>query len=138
MHACNLCWCSVAKSCLTLYHPMDCSTLGSPPLLFPRVCSNSYPLSQWCYATISSSAAPFSFCLQSFPTSGFFPTSQLFISGGQSVETSVLPVNIQSWFPLGSTGLITLQSKEPLIESCEVFHYTCVIDNSNSTFYFIE
>ena len=130
MHACNLCWCSVAKSCPALYHPMDCSTLGSPPLLFPRVCSNSYPLSQWCYATMSSSAAPFSFCFQSFPT------SQLFISGGQSVETSVPPVNIQSWFPLGLTGLITLQSKELLIESCEVFHYTCVIDNSNSTFSF--
>ena len=81
----------------------------------PEVCSNSCPLVQWCYLTISSSAALFSFCLQSFPTSGSFPVSPLFASGGQrigaSVSTSVLPVNIQSWIPSGLTGLISLLSK---------------------------
>ena len=78
-------------------------------------CSNSCPLSQWCYPTISSSAALFSFCLQSFPASGSFPMSWLFTSGGQSIGVSalasVLPMNIQDWFPLGGTGWISLQSK---------------------------
>ena len=100
---------------------MDCSIPGSPcPSLSPRVCSNSFLLSQWCYLTISSSAAHF-FCIQSFPASGSFPMSQLFASGGKSIEasTSVLPMNIQSWFPLGLTGLISLQFKcfSPQFES---------------------
>ena len=81
--------------------------------LFPRVCSNSYPLSQWRYLTISSSATLFSFCPQSFPASGSFPVSRLFASGGQSIgasaSASVLPMNIQGWYPLGWTGLISLQ-----------------------------
>ena len=70
------------------------------------------PLSQWCYLTISSSD-PFSFCLQSFPASGSFLMSWLFPSGGQSIgaSASVLPLNVQGWFPLGLTGLISLQSK---------------------------
>ena len=66
--------------------------------------------------TISFSVSLFSFCLQSFPASGSFPMSQLFVSGGQSIGASALafslPVNIQDWFPLGLTGLISLQSKE--------------------------
>ena len=82
----------------------------------PGVYSNSCPLSRWCHPTISSSVVPFSFCLQSFPASGSFPMSQLFASGGQSIgvsaSTSVLPMNIQDWFPLGWTGWISLQSKE--------------------------
>ena len=81
----------------------------------PRVCSNSCPLSWWCYLTISPSAALLSFCLQSFPASGSFPMSYLFPSGSQSSRTSalasVLPMNIQGWFPLRLTGLISLQSK---------------------------
>ena len=79
----------------------------------PGACSNSYPLSRWCHPTISSSLVPFSFCLQSFPESGSVPVSQFFASGGQSVgaSASVLPVNIQDWFPLGWTGCIPLQSK---------------------------
>ena len=79
----------------------------------PRACSNSCPLCRWCHPTISSSVAPFSSCPQSFPASGSSPVSQLFTSGGQSIEasTSVLPVNIQDWFPLGLTGWISLQSK---------------------------
>ena len=85
------------------------------PSLSPRVCSNSCPLSQWCHPTISSSVAPFSSCPQSFSPSGSFSISWLFASGGQSIETSpsasVLPMNIQDWFPLGLTGLIFLMSK---------------------------
>ena len=78
----------------------------------PRACSNSHPLSRWCYP-ISSSVIPFSSCLQSFPSSGSFQMSLLFASGGQNIGTSasVLPMNIQGWFPLGLTGLISLQSK---------------------------
>ena len=85
------------------------------PPLSPRVCSNSCPLSQWCYPTISSSVVPFSSCPQSFPASGSFPMSQFLPSGGQCIGTlasaSVLPMNIQGWFSLGWTGLISLQSK---------------------------
>ena len=81
----------------------------------PRNCSNSYPSSRWCHPTISSSVVPFTSCLQSFPASGSFPMSQLFASGvqriGVSASTSVLPMNIQNWFPLGWTGWISLQSK---------------------------
>ena len=79
----------------------------------PGACSNSC-LSQWCHPTISSSVIPFSSCLQSFPASGSFPMSQFFVSGGQSIgaSASVLPMSIQDWFPLGLTGLISLQSKE--------------------------
>ena len=110
-----VCVCSVTKPCLTLCVPMDCSILGFPVLQSPRVCSNSCPLNQWCYLTISSSASPFPFCLQSFPVSGSFSKSWLFASGGHSIGTSasasVLPMNIQGWFPLGLTCLISLQTK---------------------------
>ena len=88
------------------------ATLWTSPT--PRACSNSSPLSQWCHPTISSSVVPFSSCPQSFPASGSFPISQFFTSGGQSIgvsaSASVLPMNIQDWFPLGLTGLISLQS----------------------------
>ena len=81
----------------------------------PKACSNSCPSTWWCHPTISSSVIPFSSCLQSFPASGSFPVSQLFISGGQSTgasaSASVLPMNIQGWFPLELTGLISLRSK---------------------------
>ena len=85
------------------------------PLPSPRACSNSCPLSQRCHPTISSSAIPFSSRLQSFPASGSFPVSEFFALGGQSIgasaSASVLPMNIQDWFPLGCTGWISLQSK---------------------------
>ena len=87
------------------------------PCLSPTlgVYSNSYPLSQWCFPTSSSSVGPFSSHLQSFPVSGPFPMSQFFPSGGQSIvvsaSASVLPMNMQDWFPLGLTGLISLKSK---------------------------
>ena len=81
----------------------------------PGANSNSRPLSWWCHPTISSSIIPFSSCLQSFPEFGYFPMSQFFTSGGQSfrvsASASVLPMNIQDWFPLGWTGWISLQSK---------------------------
>ena len=85
------------------------------PPLSPRVCSDSCPLSWWCYLTISSSATPFSFSFWSFPASGSFPMELAFTWGGQSIRASasasVLPVNIQGWFPLRLTSLIFLQSK---------------------------
>ena len=81
----------------------------------PGVYSNSCQLSQWCHPTISSSVVPFSSHLQSFPASGSFQMSHLFALGGQSIRVSasasVLPVNIQDWFPLGWTGWISLQSQ---------------------------
>ena len=79
----------------------------------PGDCSDSRPLSWWCHPIITSSVIPFSSCLQSFQASESFPMSQFFSSGGQSIgaSASVLPMNIQDWFPLGLTGLISLQSK---------------------------
>ena len=83
--------------------------------LSPGSCSNLCSLIRWCYLNFSSSAAPFSSCLQSFSALGYFPISRLFTSGGPSIGPSasalVLPMNIQDWFPLGLTYLISLQSK---------------------------
>ena len=85
------------------------------PSLSLAACSDSCPLRRWCYLTISFSLALFSSCLQSFPASGSFLRSHLFASGGQSIgasaSPSVLQMNIQTWFPLGLTGLISMQSK---------------------------
>jgi len=103
---------SVTQLCPTLCDALYCSTPGLP------VHHNSWSLlklmpSRWCHLT--SSMVPFSSSLQSFPASGSFPTSQFFTSGAQSIGasalTSVHPMNIQDWFPLGLAGLITLQSK---------------------------
>ena len=145
------CCCLVAKSCLTLCDPVDWGTRLPCPLLSPGICSNSCPLSQWCYLTISSSATLFtcqrpprsSMIYQSllkfmstesvmlsnhlilccpvlllpsvFPSIRVFSRSWLFASGGQSIGASVwasvLQMNIQGWFPLGLTGLISLKSK---------------------------
>ena len=81
----------------------------------PRVYSNSCPLSWWCHPIMSSSVIPFSCRLQCFPASGSFPVSQFFTSGGQSIRVStsasVLPMNVQDWFSLGWTGLISFLSK---------------------------
>ena len=86
------------------------------PSLSPRVCSGSCPLKQWYHLTILSSIAPFSLCSQYFPVSGSFPMSQIFPSGDQSIgasaSASVLPMNIQGWFPLGLTSLTSLLSQE--------------------------
>ena len=90
-------------------HELQHTRLLCPPLS-SRVCSNSCPLSRRSYLSTSSAAAFFSFCLQSFPATGSFPMSWLFTSGGQTIGASasatVLPVNIQGWFPLGLTDLI--------------------------------
>ena len=84
------------------------------PSPIPEAYSNSCPLSQWCHPTISS-VVTFSSCLQSFPASGSFQMSHFFTSGGQSIRdsasASVLPMNIQDWFPIGWTGWMSMQSK---------------------------
>ena len=105
-------------SCVWLFcNPIDWlqHTRLSCPSPTPRACSNSCLSSQWCHPTISFSVIPFSSHLQSSPTSGSFPMSQLFASGGQSIgvlaSTSVLPMNTQDRSPLGWTGWISLQSK---------------------------
>ena len=94
-------------------HGLQYSRLPCPSPA-PEACSHSCPSSQWCHLTILSSVIPFS-SLQFFPPSGSFPISQLLASDGQSIgasaSKSVLPMNIQDWFPLGLTGLISLQSK---------------------------
>ena len=97
--------------------PGDHSTPGFPVLhyLLEFAQTHVHWVGDAIHPTISSSVVPFSSCLQSFPASGSFPMSQLFPSGGQSIEASasasVLPKNIQDWIPLGLTGLISLQSK---------------------------
>ena len=85
------------------------------PSPIPRAYSNSCPSRWWCHSTISSSVVPFLSCLQFFPASGSFPMSKFFTSGGQSIgvsaSASVIPMNIQDWFPLGWTGWNSLQSQ---------------------------
>ena len=105
--------CSVLSNCLW---PHELQHARPPcPSPTPGVYSNSCPSCRWCHPTISSSVIPFSSRLQSFPASGSFPVSWFFSSGGQSIgvsaSASVLPMNIQDWFPLGWTGWISLQSK---------------------------
>ena len=113
---------SVAQLCPTLCDPMNCSTPSFPVHHQLQELAQTHvhrvhpcPSNSWYHPTISSSVVPFSSCLQSFPASGSFPMSQFFASGGQSigasVSASVLPMNIQDWFPLGWTGWISLQSK---------------------------
>ena len=116
----NSCLCDLVVVVHSLSHvwlfvtPWTAAWQATCPSPSPRVCSNSWPLHWWCHPTISSSVIPFSSCHQSSPASGSFPVSQLFSSGGQSIEASasasVLPMNIQGWFPLGWTGLISLLS----------------------------
>ena len=103
-------WCSVTKSCPTLCNPVDCSVPAVPVLHCPLEFAQTHVhWVSWYHPTISSSVNPLS-CLQSF---GSFPVSRLFASGAQSIgsSASVVLMNIQGWFPLGLTGLISLQSK---------------------------
>ena len=101
-----------------LLHGLSTTGFPSPT---PGACSNSSPSSRWCDPTILSSVVPFSSCLQSFTASGSFPMSQFFTSGVQSIgvsaSASVLPMNIQDWFPLGLTGWISLLFKGVCPES---------------------
>ena len=104
-----------ALSCVSLL-PQGLQHTRLPcPSPTPTAYSHSCPYSWWCHPTISSSAISFSSCLQSFPASGSFSMSQFFASGGQSVgvsaSVSVLPMNIQKWFPLGWIFWISLLSK---------------------------
>ena len=110
---------SIQFSCSAMFNSLQPHGLQHAklpcPSPTPGACSNSRPLSRWCHPTISSSVVPFSSCPQSFPASGFCQMSQLFAWGGQStgvsVSTSILPMNISDWFPLGWTGWVSLQSK---------------------------
>ena len=106
---------SVAQQCLTLWSHGLLHARTPCPSPTPRDYSNSCPSSQWCHPTISSSVISFSSCLQSFPASGSISMSHFFASGGKTIgvtaSASVLPMNIQDWFPLGGTGWISLQSK---------------------------
>ena len=112
-------WNKLLFSCSVMSNPLQPHGLQHTRLpsssLSPGACSNSCPSSQWCHPTISSSVIPFSSCLQSFPASGSFLISQLFTASSRSIGVSasipILPMNIQDWFPLGLTGLISLQSK---------------------------
>ena len=110
---CTCCSHSAVSSSLWLREVKHVRLLCPSPSSW--VFSNSCPLSQWCHPTLSSSVIPFSSCLQSFPASGSLTMSQFFASGGQSIgasaSASVLPMNIQDWFPLGWTGLISLLSE---------------------------
>ena len=103
---------SVTSDAMTPWTAALQASLSSPS---PGTHSNSCPLSWWCHSSSSSSVIPFSSCLQSFPASGSFQMSQYFVSGSQStgvsVLASVLPMNIQDWFPLRWTGWISWQSK---------------------------
>ena len=100
-------------------HGLQHARLSSPSLS-PRICSISWPLSQWCHPTISSSVAPFTSCSQSFPASGSFPMSQFFAlssqSFGASDSASVPPINIQGWFKIDWVDLLAVQGtlKSPL------------------------
>ena len=110
--------------------PWTAAHQASCPSLSPRVCSNSCPLSQWCHPTITSSVTPFFSCHQSFPASesflasGCFLMSQFFALGGQSIEASasVLPINIQDWFSLGLTVLISRVFSCITIQKHQFFH----------------
>ena len=105
--------CSVVSNSLRL-HGLQHTRLPCPSPT-PRARSNSCPSSQWYHPTISFSVILFSSCPQSFPASGSFQMSQSFASGGQGIgvlaSASVLPMNIQDWFPLGWTGWISWLSK---------------------------
>ena len=105
--------CLVTQSCLTLCEPHELQQTRLPCLsLSLRVCSNSWPLSQWCYLTISSSVVPFLLLPSVFPSIRVFTIRRLFASCGQSIgasaSVSVLPMNIQGWFPLALTSLNSL------------------------------
>ena len=113
-HIVQFSW-SVMSNSLWPHEQQHARPPGPPPT--PGVHPNPCPLIWWCHPTIASSEFPFSSCPQSFPASGSFPMSQLFILGGQSIgvsaSISVLPTNTQDWSPLGWAGLISLQSKGP-------------------------
>ena len=122
--------------------PWTTAHQASCPSSIPRAYTNTCPSSWWCHPTISSSVFPFSSHLQSLPASGSFPMSWLFESGGHSIgasaSASVLPMNIWDWFPLGLTGLISLQSKalsrvfsNTTVQKHQFFVQPCLWSNSH-------
>ena len=118
-------------------HQMQRTRLPCPSLS-PWVRSNSCPLSQWCHPNISSSVIPFTSCPQSIPASGSFPMSQFFASCGQSIVVSdlasVLPMNIQGWFPLGLTSWFPCIPWD-LQESFPVSQFECIKSSVLSLLY---
>ena len=130
MSECKLFSCSVGSNSLQPHRLQHARIPCPSPFL--RACSNACPLSQWCHPTILSSAEPFSFCLQSFPASGSFPMSWLFPLGSESTtasaSASVLPMNIQNWYPLGLTSLISLMS-----QVCSRVFFSRRLENINSS-----
>ena len=119
-------------------HGLQRSKLSCPSPT-PRAWSDSCPLSRWCHPTISSSVIPFSFRLQSFPASGSFPVSQFFASGGQSIgasaSASVLPMNIQGWFPSGLTGVWSPCSPRDSQESSSIPQFKSINSSALSFLY---
>ena len=107
------CCFSVIQLCLAICNPMDCGMPGSSVLHYLPEFAQIHVLELMMLSDHLILCHPLSFCLQSFPASGSFPVSWLFTSGGQSIGASgsFLSMNIQDWFPLGLTGLISLQSK---------------------------
>ena len=128
--------CSVISNCLWP-HGLQHTRLPclSPT---PRACSDLIPSSWWCHITISSSVVPFSSRLQFFPASGSFQMSQFFTSGGQNIGalSSFLPMNIQDWFPLGLTGLISFLSKGLL--NLLQYHSSKASDFQSSAFFMVQ
>ena len=128
-----------SKLCCTLSLVFSCSVLSDSlrphglqharlpcPSPSPGACSNSCPLSWWCHPIISFSVFPFPSCLLSFPASGSFPMHQLFSLGGQSTgaSASILPMNIQGWFPLElNVGLIAVQGVSRVFSNTTVHKY---------------
>ena len=136
----------------SVHHQFSCSVMSDSlwphelqharppcPSPIPGVYPNSCSLSQWCHPTFSSSVIPFSSCPQSFPASGSFQMHQLFTSGGQSIgssaSASVLPVNVQGWFPLELTGLISLVSRRLSQESSPTPQFEGTNSSVLSVFY---
>ena len=132
---------SVAQSCPSVsdsFLPHELQHVRPPcPSPTSEVYSNSSPLCQWCHPTISSSAVPFSYHLQSFPASGSFSNESA--SGGQSIgvsaSTSVLPMKTQDWSPLGLTGWISLRSKELSQESSPTPQFKSINSSALSFLY---
>ena len=111
-------------SCVWLFATPQTVAHKSPLSIISQNLLKFISLCQWCSLTISSSADPFFFCPRSFPALQSFPVSQLFASGGQSIRTSasasVLPMNIQGWFPLRLTGLISFQGLSRVFSSTTI------------------
>ena len=132
----SCCCCSVVESCPTLWNPWCAACQASLSFTISWTLLKLMSI-RWCYPTISFSVIPFSFCPQSFPASRSFPISQLFASGGQNIgasaSASVLPLNIQDWFPVGLTGLISLKFKG----LSRVFYSTTVRKHQLETILFI-